>query len=145
MMPDYAMPVQGLLGGVMIGLAAAVVLLGAGRIAGVSGMVARASGISGEGTPRRVAVAFVIGLPLGALLVAAVLGPVETRFPSSVLTLLVGGFIVGVGTRMGSGCTSGHGVCGVSRLSPRSLVATATFIITGIGTVTAMNALGVAW
>ena len=145
MMPDYAMPVQGLLGGVMIGLAAAVVLLGAGRIAGVSGMVARASGISGEGTPRRVAVAFVIGLPLGALLVAAVLGPVETRFPSSVLTLLVGGFIVGVGTRMGSGCTSGHGVCGVSRLSPRSLVAPATFIITGIGTVTAMNALGVAW
>ncbi len=145
MMPDYAMPVQGLLGGVMIGLAAAVMLLGAGRIAGVSGMVARASGISGEGTPRRVAVAFVIGLPLGALLVAAVLGPVETRFPSSMLTLLVGGFIVGVGTRMGSGCTSGHGVCGVSRLSPRSLVATATFIITGIGTVTAMNALGVAW
>ena len=145
MLPDYAMPMQGLLGGIMIGLAAAVMLLGAGRIAGVSGMVARASGVSSEGAPRIVAAAFVIGLPLGALLVAAVIGPVETRFPASVLTLLVGGFVVGVGTRMGSGCTSGHGVCGVSRLSPRSLVATATFMLTGVATVTAMNALGVAW
>ncbi len=144
-MPDYAMPVQGLLGGIMIGLAAAVMLLGAGRIAGVSGMIARAASISGEGAPRIVAMAFVLGLPLGALLVAAVAGPVATRFPSSVLTLLVGGFVVGAGTRMGSGCTSGHGVCGVSRLSPRSLVATATFMLAGIATVTAMNALGVTW
>lgn len=139
------MPLQGLLGGIMIGLAAAAMLLGTGRIAGVSGMAARASGISGEGAPRIVAAAFVIGLPLGALLVAAVAGPVETRFPSSVLTLLVAGFVVGVGTRMGSGCTSGHGVCGVSRLSPRSLVATATFTIAGVATVTAMNAFGVTW
>ena len=71
-MHDYAMPVQGLLGGIIIGLAAAIMLLGAGRIAGVSGMVARASGISGEGAPRIVAAAFVIGLPLGALLVTVV-------------------------------------------------------------------------
>ncbi|WP_410482798.1 YeeE/YedE family protein [Sphingomonas sp. A2-49] len=139
------MPGQGLLGGIMIGLAAAGMLLGAGRIAGVSGMAARASGISGKGTPRIIAVAFVIGLPLGTLLVAAVAGPVETRFPSSILTLLVGGFVVGVGTRMSSGCTSGHGVCGVSRLSPRSLAATATFMLAGIVTVTAMNAWGVTW
>ncbi len=144
-MPDYAMPLQGLIGGIMIGLAAAVMLLGVGRIAGVSGMAARAAGISGEGAPRVVAAAFVIGLPLGALLVSAVTGPIETRFPSSMLTLLVGGFIVGIGTRLGSGCTSGHGVCGVSRLSPRSLVATATFMTAGIATVTAMNMLGVAW
>jgi len=139
----------------MIGLAAAVMLLGVGRIAGVSGLSARAVGISIEGAPRLVAAAFVIGLPLGAWLVSAAVGPIETRFPSSVLTLLVGGFIVGVGTRLGSGCTSGHGICGVSRLSRRSLVATATFMvagiatatfmITGIGTVTAMNALGVTW
>lgn len=145
MMPDYAMPLQGLIGGIMIGLAAAVMLLGVGRIAGVSGLAARAAGISGEGAPRVVAAAFVIGLPLGALLVSAVTGPIETRFPSSVLTLLVGGFVVGIGTRLGSGCTSGHGVCGVSRLSPRSLVATATFMIAGIITVTAMNFLGVTW
>lgn len=145
MMPDYAIPVQGLLGGVMIGLAAAVMLLGAGRIAGVSGLAARAAGISTEGAPRLVAAAFVIGLPLGAWLVSAVTGPIETRFPSSLMTLLVGGFIVGVGTRLGSGCTSGHGVCGVSRLSRRSLVATATFMVSGIATVTAMNLMGVKW
>lgn len=144
-MPDYAMPIQGLTGGIMIGLAAAVMLLGVGRIAGVSGMVARAAGISGGGAPRAVAAAFVIGLPLGALLVSSVTGPIETQFPSSLLTLLVGGFVVGIGTRLGSGCTSGHGVCGVSRLSPRSLVATATFMAAGIVTVTAMNLLGVAW
>jgi len=144
-MPDYAMPLQGLIGGIMIGLAAAVMLLGVGRIAGVSGMAARAAGISGEGAPRIVAAAFVIGLPLGALLVSAVTGPTETRFPSSMLTLLVGGFIVGIGARLGSGCTSGHGVCGVSRVSPRSLVATATFMTAGIVTVTSMNWLGAAW
>ena len=145
MIPEYAMPLQGLLGGLMIGVAAAVMLLGAGRIAGVSGLAARAAGISREGAPRRVAAAFVIGLPLGAMLVSAILGPIETRFPSSIWTLLVAGFIVGIGTRMGSGCTSGHGVCGVSRLSPRSLIATATFMVAGIATVTAMNVLGVAW
>ena len=145
MIPDYAMPLQGLAGGVAIGLAAAAMLLGVGRIAGVSGLAARAAGISSEGAPRGVAAAFVVGLPLGALLVSAILGPIETRFPSSILTLLVAGFIVGIGTRVGSGCTSGHGVCGVSRLSPRSLIATATFMVAGIATVTAMNVLGVAW
>lgn len=145
MLPDYAMPMQGLLGGIMIGLAAAVMLLGAGRIAGVSGLFARAAGVAPEGVPRPVAAAFIIGLPLGALLVTVVTGPIETRFPSSVLTLLVGGFVVGLGTRLGSGCTSGHGVCGVSRLSPRSLVATATFMLIGIATVTTLNALKVTW
>lgn len=145
MIPDYAMPLQGLAGGVAIGLAAAVMLLGVGRIAGVSGLAARAAGISNEGAPRLVAATFVIGLPLGALLVSAFAGPIETRFPSSLLTLIIGGFIVGVGTRLGSGCTSGHGVCGVSRLSRRSLVATATFMAAGIVTVTLMNLLGVSW
>ena len=145
MLPEYAMPMQGLLGGMMIGLAAAVMLLGAGRIAGVSGMVARAAGVSRGGIPHPVAAAFVIGLPLGALLVTALIGPIETRFPTSVLTLVVGGFVVGLGTRLGSGCTSGHGVCGVSRLSPRSLAATATFMLIGIATVTALNALKVTW
>ena len=145
MLPDYAVPVQGLLGGIMIGLAAAVMLLGAGRIAGISGLAARATGVSNEGAPRVVAAAFVIGLPLGALLVSALVGPVPTRFPTSMLTLLIGGFVVGIGTRMGSGCTSGHGVCGLSRLSLRSIVATVTFMVAGIGTVTAMSVLGISW
>ena len=137
-----AMPVQGLIGGLMIGTAAAIMLLGLGRIAGVSGLAARATGLSGEGAPWAVAAAFVIGLPLGAAVIAAALVPVETRFPTSLATIMLGGLLVGFGTRLGSGCTSGHGVCGMSRLSPRSLIATASFMAAGIATVAAMNALG---
>ncbi|EKY29735.1 YeeE/YedE family protein [Brevundimonas diminuta 470-4] len=137
-----AMPVQGLIGGLMIGTASAIMLLGLGRIAGVSGLAARATGITVDGAPRPLAIAFVVGLPLGALLVALILGPVETRFEQGFAALIIGGLVVGFGTRLGSGCTSGHGVCGISRLSARSLVATATFMLTGFATVAAMNAMG---
>jgi uncharacterized membrane protein YedE/YeeE len=140
-----AMPIQGLLGGLMIGIAAALMLLGNGRIAGVSGLAARAANLAASGTPRMVAIAFVIGLPLGAFLVSIITGPVATRFPASPLVLLLGGLLVGFGTRLGSGCTSGHGVCGVSRLSRRSLAATAVFMGTGVATVAAMRAFGVVW
>lgn len=139
--PD-AMPLEGLLGGLLIGLAAAIMLLGLGRIAGVSGMAARATGIADSGAPRNVALAFVVGLPLGALLVALANGGVETRFSPSAIQLVVAGLLVGFGTRLGSGCTSGHGVCGMSRLSRRSLVATAIFMASGFATVAAMRALG---
>ena len=105
----HAMPRTGFAGGLMIGLAAAFILLGAGRIAGVSGMAARAAGLSASGAPRRVAVAFILGLPLGAIVMAALDGPVLTRFPGSPLILIMGGLFVGFGTRLGSGCTSGHG------------------------------------
>lgn len=140
--PD-AMPMEGLLGGLLIGLAAAIMLLGLGRIAGVSGMTARATGIADSGAPRNVALAFIVGLPLGALLVAMAMGGVETRFPVSSWQLVLAGLLVGFGTRLGSGCTSGHGVCGMSRLSRRSLVATAIFMASGFATVAAMRALGV--
>ncbi|ANI80376.1 YeeE/YedE family protein [Sphingobium sp. EP60837] len=143
-MPDYAMPVQGLIGGLMIGTAAAIMLLGAGRIAGVSGMAARAIGLGG-GAPRTLALAFIIGLPLGAALVAWAAGPILSRFPMSMATLAVAGLIVGIGTRLGSGCTSGHGVCGMSRLSRRSIVATFTFMATGFATVAIVNAVGGGW
>jgi uncharacterized membrane protein YedE/YeeE len=138
-----AMPVQGLIGGLMIGTASAIMLLGLGRIAGVSGLAARAVGITVDGAPRPLSIAFVIGLPLGAALVAILVGPVEARFEQGLAALIIAGLVVGFGTRLGSGCTSGHGVCGMSRLSARSLVATATFMITGFATVAAMNALGV--
>ncbi len=144
MFPDYAQPVQGLVGGLMIGVAAAIMLLGNGRIAGVSGMAARALGLGG-GAPRALAVAFVTGLPLGAALVALFTGPVTARFPMSLTVLAVAGLIVGIGTRLGSGCTSGHGVCGMSRLSKRSIVATLTFMATGFVTVAIVNAAGGAW
>jgi uncharacterized membrane protein YedE/YeeE len=136
------MPVEGFLGGLMIGLAAAIMLLGLGRIAGVSGLAARATGLSSSGAPRLIASAFVVGMPLGALFAAALLGGIETRFPASAVQLVIAGLLVGFGTRLGSGCTSGHGVCGVSRLSPRSLVATAVFMASGFATVGLMRAFG---
>ena len=139
--PD-AMPLHGLAGGLMIGLSAAIMLLVLGRIAGVSGLAARAVGLSASGAPRGIAIAFIIGLPLGALLVSIVAGPVVTRFPASIWPLLIGGLLVGYGTRLGSGCTSGHGVCGMSRLSPRSLAATALFMASGFVTVALLRARG---
>jgi uncharacterized membrane protein YedE/YeeE len=136
--PDAA-PLPGLIGGGLIGLAAAITLLGAGRIAGVSGIAARAFGLADSSLPRAAAWAFVIGLPAGALLVTSQ-SPAAAPSLAEPVTLIVAGLIVGIGTRLGSGCTSGHGVCGMSRLSQRSLVAVATFMITGFATVALMNA-----
>ena len=136
-----AQPLHGLIGGVMIGLAAALMLLGAGRVAGVSGITARATGLADSGMSRSSAWMFLIGLPLGALLVAAITGQGQSEFASWPV-LVVAGLLVGFGTRMGSGCTSGHGVCGVSRLSQRSMIATATFMAAGIATVAVTNLLG---
>ena len=144
MIPAFpnAMPVEGFIGGLLIGLAAAIMLLGLGRIAGVSGLAARATGIADTGAPRNVAIAFVLGLPLGAFLIARVIGDVHVSFPTSIWPLIVGGLLVGYGTRLGSGCTSGHGVCGLSRLSPRSMVATGMFMASGFATVGLLRAGG---
>ncbi len=130
------------MGGLLIGLAAAIMLLGLGRIAGVSGMAARATGIADSGAPRNVAIAFVVGLPLGALLIAQTVGAVNVNFPASIWPLIIGGLLVGYGTRLGSGCTSGHGVCGLSRLSPRSMVATGMFMASGFVPVGILRAGG---
>ena len=138
--PDAA-PLAGLAGGILIGLASALMLLGAGRIAGISGITARATGISDGGMSRSSAWMFLIGLPLGAVIVAWISGGLPAHFASP-LFLIVAGLFVGMGTRLGSGCTSGHGVCGVSRFSQRSVVATITFMAAGIATVAIMNAAG---
>ncbi|URD61112.1 YeeE/YedE family protein [Sphingomonas sp. KRR8] len=136
-----AQPLHGLVGGVLIGLAAALMLLGAGRIAGVSGITARATGLAESGMSRSSAWLFLMGLPLGAILAAAAMGTQKASFaPWPVLA--IAGLLVGIGTRVGSGCTSGHGVCGVSRLSARSMVATATFMAAGIATVAITTILG---
>jgi uncharacterized membrane protein YedE/YeeE len=144
MIPAFpnAMPVEGFMGGLLIGLAAAIMLLGLGRIAGVSGMAARATGIADTGAPRNVAIAFVVGLPLGALLIAQTVGAVNVNFPASIWPLIIGGLLGGYGTRLGSGCTSGHGVCGLSRLSPRSMLATGMFMASGFVTVGLLRAGG---
>lgn len=130
----HADPVGGLIGGVLIGLAGAVLLLGSGRIAGVSGITARALRMGGTSMAASSAWLFLLGLPLGAAMVAwgRGIGPLDYA-PTPLV--IVAGLLVGFGTRMGSGCTSGHGVCGVSRLSQRSVVATAIFITAGIATV----------
>ncbi|MDT7951423.1 MAG: YeeE/YedE family protein [Acetobacteraceae bacterium] len=143
-MPGFpqAMPLHGLIGGLMIGLAAALMLLANGRVAGCSGLFARATGIGSGDMPRSLALAFAIGLPIGAAIVGVTIG-VEARFPASFALLAVAGVIVGFGTRLGSGCTSGHGVVGLSRLSPRSIAATATFMALGIVTATALRLWGV--
>ncbi|MDC0886701.1 YeeE/YedE thiosulfate transporter family protein [Altererythrobacter sp.] len=138
--PDAA-PLAGLGGGILIGLAAALMLLGAGRIAGVSGIAARALKMSDSGMSLGSAWAFLIGLPLGAGIIALASGGLEAQFAGPV-PLVIAGLLVGIGTRLGSGCTSGHGVCGVSRLSQRSIAATLTFMIAGIATVAVMNAAG---
>lgn len=133
-----AQPIQGLIGGLLIGLAAALMLLGVGRIAGVSGIAARATRLGGGDMAMRSAWMFLVGLPLGALAVAMLLGAPKAEFASWPV-LIAAGLLVGFGTRLGSGCTSGHGVCGVSRLSGRSVVATITFMLAGIATVGLSN------
>ena len=136
-----ALPLQGLAGGILIGLAAAMMLLGAGRIAGVSGIAARATRLADGDMAMTSAWGFLVGLPLGAAIIALATGWRPAEFaPWPVM--IVAGLLVGIGTRMGSGCTSGHGVCGVSRFSQRSMVATATFIVAGIATVFLISRFG---
>ena len=140
-----AQPGEGFVGGLLIGLGAAIMLLGLGRIAGISGLFARATAVERGGVAWSVAALFTVGLLVGAAVFAWLFGPIEARFAPSYGWLIAGGLLVGFGTRMGSGCTSGHGVCGMSRLSRRSLVATATFIASGIMTVAIVNAAGSGW
>lgn len=143
MLPGFpdAQPVQGLIGGVLIGLAAALMLLGAGRIAGVSGILARGTGIAGGDMAPTSAWGFIAGLPLGALAIRFATDWEPATFAAWPV-LVAAGLLVGYGTRMGSGCTSGHGVCGVSRLSQRSIIATASFIAAGIATVFVLSRIG---
>ena len=128
-------PFAAICGGLMIGTAAALLLLLTGRIAGVSGMVATATTMGAGGMPRSQATAFLAGLPIGAALIALLVRTPEVIVTSSVPLLIFAGLLVGFGTRLGNGCTSGHGVCGMARLSPRSLAATATFMASAAATV----------
>ena len=126
-------PWSSLAGGVLIGLAAALFVLMNGRIAGISGV------LGGLLQPRAGDIAWRLAFVAGILLAPTLYG-VVTALPASTIEadyplLIAAGLLVGVGTRFGSGCTSGHGVCGLSRLSPRSLVATMSFMAAGFATV----------
>lgn len=118
-------PVGGLVGGLMIGTAAAVFLLVAGRISGISGILEGALRL-----PFSWRHAYLAGLPAGTLLVLMFAPQVvgAPALPASWALLAIAGLLVGFGARLGGGCTSGHGVCGIPRLSPRSIIATGVFM-----------------
>ncbi len=126
-------PWTALAGGVLIGAAASMFVLLNGRIAGISGLLASLLEPGAEGRGEKLL--FLLGLLL-APLVWVLFGRLPVlEFQSGWFGLLIAGLLVGVGTRYGSGCTSGHGVCGISRLSARSIVATLAFMAAGFGTV----------
>ena len=139
---DWPTYLQSLAGGMLIGLAASLLLIVNGRVAGVSGIVggllapilARVDGALLERA------AFVAGLPLGVLVFRLAFGEwPAARVEAPFAVIVLGGLLVGIGTRMGSGCTSGHGVCGLARLSRRSFAAVATFFAVAIVTVFVME------
>jgi uncharacterized membrane protein YedE/YeeE len=119
-------PVSGLIGGLLIGVAAALLLLLNGRISGISGIVGGLMAPRSSDAGWRVV--FIAGLLLGAFsYMLATGGAMPVMMQASMPVLIVAGLLVGFGTRFGSGCTSGHGLCGIARLSKRSIVATAVF------------------
>ena len=124
-------PLSAAIGGALIGLSAALLMLSTGRIAGIRGI---GGGLIGWNVPDRDwRIAFIVGLilaPLSGSLVGYAVA--EPQMPASWAVIIIAGLLVGFGTRLGGGCTSGHGICGVARLSPRSLVATAVFMAVAI-------------
>ncbi len=118
----------------LIGLGAALLLLLNGKIAGISGILGSALNPATADRPWRLA--FLIGILAGGFLTPMITGkPLVTEVPVAWWLIIIAGLLVGFGTRLGNGCTSGHGVCGLARLSPRSLAATLTFIGTAMVTV----------
>jgi uncharacterized membrane protein YedE/YeeE len=138
---NHFTPWLSLAGGILLGIASALFILVNGRILGISGilgglLIPKAGDVAWR-------VAFVLGLLAAPLLYAGLRGPWEVRIDAGWGTVVAAGLLVGVGTRYASGCTSGHGVCGLSRLSPRSLVATVSFMAAGFVVVyLARHALG---
>ncbi|MDT7523882.1 YeeE/YedE family protein [Rhodoferax sp. TBRC 17198] len=130
---NHFTPWASLIGGLLLGLSASLFILVNGRILGISGIV------GGLLTPRAGdtswRLAFVLGLVIAPSVYTLFAGPVLATVDAGWSTLIVAGLLVGVGTRYGAGCTSGHGVCGLSRLSPRSLVATLSFMGAGFAVV----------
>lgn len=130
---NHFTPWVSLAGGVLLGLASALFILLNGRVLGISGIL---GGLllpkDGDSSWR---LSFLLGVVAAPLLYLLAVGPVEARIDAGWATMVVAGLLVGAGTRYGSGCTSGHGVCGLSRLSPRSLVATLCFMGAGFATV----------
>ena len=127
-------PVTALIGGVLIGAASVLLMLANGRIAGISGIAGGLFTLKQGDIAWRIA--FIAGLIAAPFVDQAITGTLpEVSFPAPWPLLVIGGLLVGFGTQLGSGCTSGHGVCGIARFSKRSLVATVTFMATAVLTV----------
>lgn len=126
-------PLTAAYGGILIGIAVAMLLFFNGRIAGISGILGGLFNFKKHDTAWRVA--FLTGLALAAYVWRLVADLPAIQLDASLSTIFVAGVLVGIGTSYASGCTSGHGVCGLSRISPRSLVATLIFMATGMATV----------
>jgi uncharacterized membrane protein YedE/YeeE len=132
-------PGMSLLGGVLIGISSALFILTNGRIAGISGILGGLlSRRPGDMVWR---IAFLLGLIAAPAAIFALTGPLTATIEANTEVLVIAGLLVGIGTRYGAGCTSGHGVCGLSRLSPRSLVATLAFMGAGMAIVFVMRHL----
>lgn len=115
-------------GGLLVGLSAGLYLLFNGRVTGVSGMASAALGLT-RASSRLLPTLFLVGLLIGTLIATEWLRRPSIQITSALPLLIIGGLLVGYGTRLGAGCTSGHGVCGLARLSPRSLAATGVFMV----------------
>jgi len=125
-MTDFT-PISALLGGGLLGLAALILLKFNGRIAGISGVIGGVLQPTGDKAWRWL---FLIGIIVGPLLATPFTERVDITLDASWPLIISAGFLVGIGSRLGSGCTSGHGICGIGRLSPRSIVATLIFMAT---------------
>ena len=126
-------PIEAFLGGLIIGVSVVLFYIANGRIAGISGIV---NNSIFSNVNRFDNILFVIGLVIGPMLYKIIINPeINFNISNSIPLLIAAGFLVGVGTKIGSGCTSGHGICGISRFSKRSIVATLIFMISAILTV----------
>ena len=125
-------PISAFAGGSLIGFAAFLFFAFNGRIAGISSI---SSGVINNNENRIDNILFLLGLIIGPIIYSLTGNEIASILTNSIPLLIIGGLLVGVGTKIGNGCTSGHGVCGISRFSLRSIIATVTFIITGVITV----------
>jgi len=127
-------PVSAAIGGVLIGLSAVLLMLSTGRIAGIAGIFGGLLNLRSEDKGWRIA--FIAGLILAPVIAGLVgYGMAAPELPASWGVIVAAGLLVGFGTRLGGGCTSGHGICGIGRLSPRSIAATIIFMVTAVITV----------
>tara|TARA_B100001059_G_scaffold193970_1_gene197937 strand:- start:222 stop:653 length:432 start_codon:yes stop_codon:yes gene_type:complete len=136
-------PVSALIGGVIIGLSVVLYFYSTGRLAGISGIFENAITSPSQKASNLL---FLIGLVVGPVIIYYLImpnKPIAFEITNSYLLIITGGFLVGFGTRLGGGCTSGHGICGIGRLSVTSMIATSIFVATGVITVFILQQLGI--